>query len=369
MAMTIRLVKRNETEINVFLPYSEERVISIRKIKGRRWDQEQTCWIIPNTEDCIQKLIQLLSNEKIIFDASLGKIQRKPPLNSEGYLLVEVAEKMEKELKLRGYSFQSRKSYIGHLKRYVSYFENQEIAQLEEDEIKEYLLELMEKQQRSHSYVNQAVSSIKFFYRFVLKNTQLALHVPRPKKQNKLPQILSQQEVIRILETIKNPKHKAILFLIYSAGLRVSEVVKLKVEDVDSERMLIHIKQAKGRKDRYTMLSEVALETLRSYAKKYRPTDWLFPGEPEVKHITIRSVQKIFKKACNQAQIIKDVSVHSLRHSFATHLLEGGTDLRYIQELLGHKNSKTTEIYTHVSEKDFRKIQSPLDRLLNSKEN
>ena len=160
-----------------------------------------------------------------------------------------------------------------------------------------------------------------------------------------------------------NIKHKAILMLIYSAGLRVSEVVKLKPQDIDSQRKLVHIGNAKGRKDRYTLLSGIALETLRNYWGKYKPKKWLFQSQDKEKHITTRTVQRIFESACKKAGIRKEVSVHSLRHSFATHLLEQGTDLRYIQELLGHKSSKTTEIYTHVSNRDLKKIKSPLDNI------
>ena len=151
--------------------------------------------------------------------------------------------------------------------------------------------------------------------------------------------------------------------LIYSAGLRISEVVKLKPEDIDSKRMLIYIKEAKGRKDRYTMLSDKALQTLREYWKEYRPKKWLFSGQDKERHITTRTVGKIFSNVCRAVKILKSVSVHSLRHSFATHLLESGIDIRYIQEILGHKSSKTTEIYTHVSNKDIGKIKSSLDNL------
>lgn len=160
-----------------------------------------------------------------------------------------------------------------------------------------------------------------------------------------------------------NIKHKAILMIAYSSGLRVSEVVKLKAEDIDSKRMLIHIKGAKGRKDRYTLLSETVLETLRAYWRKYRPQKWLFEGAREGRYLSTRTADKIFVNACEKAGIKKEVSFHTLRHSFATHLLEGGTDLRYIQELLGHTHSKTTEIYTHVSTKSLGKIVSPIDTL------
>ncbi|HIC90998.1 MAG TPA: recombinase XerC [Syntrophaceae bacterium] len=167
-----------------------------------------------------------------------------------------------------------------------------------------------------------------------------------------------------MLSAPSNIKHKAILMLIYSAGLRVGEVVKLMIEDIDRERKLIRIKEAKGRKDRYTLLSDSILQVLRSYFKEYRPQKWLFPGAKQGRHISTRTVQAIFEQAKTKAGIKKDVSVHSLRHSLATHLLESGVDLRYIQELLGHKSSKTTEVYTHVSRKSLGLIKSPLDTLL-----
>lgn len=156
------------------------------------------------------------------------------------------------------------------------------------------------------------------------------------------------------------------MFLTYSAGLRVGEVVKLKAQDIDSHRMLIHVVQEKGQKDRYTILSEIALEQLRKYFKLYKPEEWLFPDQNDSEYITERTVQIVFENACILAKITKKVSIHSLRHSFATHLLDGGIDLRYIQELLWHSSSKTTEIYTHVTQKNISNIQSPLDKLLKS---
>jgi site-specific recombinase XerD len=219
--------------------------------------------------------------------------------------------------------------------------------------------------QYSHAYVNQALSAIKFLFSHVLNKEKILYEIPRPKKEKKLPNILSQDEVLAILDVISNLKHKAILYLVYSAGLRVGEVVRLKINDIDSQRMLIHIRQGKGRKDRYTVLSEITLNILRNYVKMEKPEDWLFPGGKAGSFLTERAVQKVFHKACLKANISKNVTVHSLRHSFATHLLEGGTDLRYIQELLGHKSSKTTEVYTHVTNASISRIKSPLDRMIN----
>jgi len=175
--------------------------------------------------------------------------------------------------------------------------------------------------------------------------------------------VLSKDEVTRLLDSVRNRKHRAILMLVYSAGLRVSEVVRLKLEDIDVRRRLIHIKGSKGRKDRYTLLSSVALEVLRDYYRFYRPRKWLFPGKRKDRHISARAVQKVVTATGKRAGIRKKLTTHTLRHSFATHLLENGTDLRYIQELLGHKSSKTTQIYTHVTRKDLVRIVSPLDRI------
>lgn len=200
------------------------------------------------------------------------------------------------------------------------------------------------------STLNIIISALKFYYGEVLQKNFI-YEIKRPKKDKKLPVVLGNEEVKRILNAISNIKHKVILMLVYSGGLQVGEIIKLRPEDIDSNRKLIYIRASKGRKDRYTLLSNVALQTLREYWKKEKPQKWLFPSWNKEKHITARTVQKIFQNACKKDGISKDVSVHSLRHSFATHLLESGIYLRYIQEPLGHKSSKTTEIYTHLSTK------------------
>ena len=186
--------------------------------------------------------------------------------------------------------------------------------------------------------------------------------IERPRSEHKLPNVLSEEEVMRIINNVQNIKHKAILLTIYSAGLRISEAVNLKIADIDSSRHLILIKGAKGKKDRNSLLSEKLLVYLRKYFLMYKPKVWLFEGQYGDQY-SETSIQHIFRKACNDAKIIKKATVHTLRHSFATHLLEHGTDLRYIQELLGHSSSKTTEIYTHITHKGMEQIKSPLDNL------
>lgn len=189
-----------------------------------------------------------------------------------------------------------------------------------------------------------------------------AIAPPRP-KERRLPTVLSAEEVRRLLAAVDNPKHLALLMLLYSAGLRAGEVVRLRVEDIDDDRGLVHVARGKGRKDRYTLLSTVARAAIADYRLRFRPGPWLFPGNRPGHHLSTRSLQKIVARARARAGITKRLTAHTLRHSFATHLLEAGIDLRYIQELLGHASSRTTEIYTHVSNRELSRIRSPLDAL------
>jgi site-specific recombinase XerD len=209
---------------------------------------------------------------------------------------------------------------------------------------------------------NQAINSIKFYYERVLGQARKVYFIERPQKEKFLPEVMSIEEVTILLKSISNLKHRAIIMTIYSGGLRISELINLKVKDIDGNRMQIRISQSKGKKDRYTLLSKKTLITLRQYFTEYKPKEWLFEGENGKKY-SDSSIYSIFKKALNDARIYKKVTVHGLRHSFATHLLESGTDLRYIQSLLGHSSSKTTEIYTHITTKGFDQIKNPLDGL------
>jgi integrase/recombinase XerD len=271
-------------------------------------------------------------------------------------------DKVRSELRLRNYSNKTIKSYTSCLRSFTRYFHPRHPRQIEETDIRTYLLYLLEEKRFSAATVNQVFNALRFLYVELYKMPFTIGSLPRPKKEKQLPVILSQEEVVKILNTVDNLKHKTLLMLIYSAGLRVGESVRLKVENIDSKRKLIYIKSAKGKKDRYTILSDIALENLRKYYKEYRPQEYLFEGAEGRSHISERSIQNVFERAVKFAGIKKAVTLHSLRHSFATHLLEGGTDLRYIQEILGHSSSKTTEIYTHVSQKTLGKIVSPLDK-------
>ena len=215
----------------------------------------------------------------------------------------------------------------------------------------------------SSSYQNQAVNAIKLFFKTIEGTTMDIDLIHRPKRQQILPNVLSKQEVKKILEAPSFIKHQAMLSLIYSCGLRCGEILRLKPEHVDSKRNILIIKQSKGSKDRITPLSDKTIEMLRAYFKAFKPKVYLFEGEKEGSPYTERSLQNVLKQCVAKAGIKKPVTLHWLRHSYATHLLENGTDLRYIQEILGHSSSKTTEIYTHVSTKSIQKITSPFDLL------
>jgi integrase/recombinase XerD len=269
-------------------------------------------------------------------------------------------------MRLRNYSHKTIKTYLSCLRGFVRHFSPRHPRTLTEEDIRSYLLFLLEKKHSSPAYVNQAFNALRYLY-VELYGMPFAIgNIPRPRGEKKLPTVMSQEEVLRLLAGIENLKHRTVLMLTYSAGLRVGEVVKLKVADIDSERKLIHVQCGKGKKDRYTLLSDVMLQELRRYYTAYKPREYLFEGAEGRKHLAERSIQNVFVRAARKAGIVKPVSVHSLRHSFATHLLENGTDLRYIQEILGHASSKTTEIYTHVSQKTLGKIVNPLDQAVES---
>ena len=357
--MSIRIERGKLGQLLLSFDYNEETVRKIKTIRGREWNPGEKKWILPDNESTMIRINELFSNTEILDYRQNNDNDIESDFFMELPRHNDIMDMLRDKLKLGGFSTKTIKSYLGHIRRYLEYYCN-ESNPFRKDLIEKYLLELLEEKNSSHSYVNQAISAIKFTIKS-FTDGDIDIRINRPKKERKLPEILSQNEVLKILNVLDNKKHRALLCTIYSAGLRVGEVVRLKINDIDSERMLIHIVQGKGKKDRYTTLSEVALVELRNYVKEYKPSMWLFPGQNPKDFITERTVQRVFENAKIKAGIKKNVSVHSLRHSFATHLLEGGIDLRYIQELLGHSSSKTTEIYTHVTKKSIQNIVSPLD--------
>ncbi|OGH93689.1 MAG: hypothetical protein A2538_00605 [Candidatus Magasanikbacteria bacterium RIFOXYD2_FULL_41_14] len=266
--------------------------------------------------------------------------------------------KLRQEMKLRNFSQKTIKSYLNYTIRFINW-SNRPIREVTGNDIRMFL-EFLVDNKSSASTVNTAYSALQFYFGNVL-GRNFFINIPRAKKSRYLPVVLSKQEVARLLAALTNPKHHCIVSLLYGAGLRVSEVVRIKMCDIDFDRMLLRVFQGKGKKDRLTLLPKSLHEILRKQNNVKKPTDYLFTHEHGVGRLTERTVQKVVSEASKRAGITKSVHPHILRHSFATHLLESGTDIRYIQELLGHANLQTTQIYTHVASNNLGEIKSPLD--------
>jgi site-specific recombinase XerD len=270
--------------------------------------------------------------------------------------------KLEDELRSRKYSPRTRNIYI-YFNRLLCRTLQKTPEEIHPEDITRFLATIEKNKEYSASSMNLAISSIKFFYHDVMKK-KIIDEQHRPYHDGDIPQVLSKEEIKKLLTLENNPKHRLLLMLAYSSGLRVSELVALKKEHIDSDRKVVYIRFGKGRKDRYTLLSEKVAEFISEYCTLYGIKTWLFPGQPPIRHLSTRSAQYIFEKAARRAEIHKKTSIHGLRHTFATHLLENGTDIRYIQSLLGHANIRTTERYTRVARRNALNIQSPLDSIL-----
>ncbi|MEP2772512.1 MAG: tyrosine-type recombinase/integrase [Fulvivirga sp.] len=268
-------------------------------------------------------------------------------------------EEYLQKLELKKYSINTARTYTGLFEGFINYYKDLSLLEIGEKEIRDYL-SYQASLGRSDSMLNQIINSIKFYYEVVLGMPNRFYDMERPLKREKLPEVLSRDEVQRILNFTHNIKHRCMLATIYSAGLRIGELLNLKIKDIDSSRMMIRIEGAKGGKDRYSLLSKSLIQDLRKYYKLFKPIEYLFEG-PQNKPYSSTSVRKILKRSCLKAGIRKRVYPHTLRHSFATHLLEQGTDLRSIQMLMGHNNLTTTEIYTHVANTTMNTIKNPLD--------
>jgi integrase/recombinase XerD len=269
-------------------------------------------------------------------------------------------DKMKKDMELKNLSERTIETYLKCMRNFVSHY-GKPPEEIGRKAIRDYLYYLLKVKNASQATINQHYSALKFFYQTTLGRDWDALKIPRSRRIKKLPVVLSKKEVWSVLSGIQNLKYKAILMTIYSGGLRLGEAIKLKVSDIDSQRMMIRVCQGKGNKDRYTLLGERALKVLRLYFKSHRPKEWLFPSYKKDQPIGPSSVQKVFHEAVVKTRIKKKASVHTLRHSFATHLLEAGVEIPYIQNLLGHSDSRTTSIYLHVARKRLSKVISPID--------
>ncbi|MEG8990280.1 site-specific tyrosine recombinase/integron integrase [Ignavibacteria bacterium 4148-Me] len=274
----------------------------------------------------------------------------------------EIIDKYEKILRLKNYSPKTEKAYLHHLNLFLDYISKSKISSVDSKILLDYFSYLKQTRKFSYSAIKQSLASVRFLFLDVLKKEIDFDFFVKIKKPNRLPNILTVEEVREIINSITNIKHRAIISTIYSCGLKISEVVNLKINDIDSSAMTVKIVNAKGGNDRIVMLSEKLLSLLREYFKEYKPKVYLFEGQKGEKYSS-RSIQKIFDNAVKKVGIKKKVTVHSLRHSFASHLLDNGTDIRLIQELLGHKHLSTTQIYTHISPFSIKKIKSPFDNI------
>jgi integrase/recombinase XerD len=276
--------------------------------------------------------------------------------------MTPLRRRMIEDMQLRNFSTGTITVYVNSVARLARHFGRSPEA-LGPEEVRAYLTHLIKERHVSWSYYNQILQAFRFLYNITLGRTEVLQHVACPKRPRRLPVVLSPEEVARFFAAVTGIRHRALLMTAYAAGLRISEVAALRVEDIDSRRMVIRVRQGKGRKDRYVMLSPRLLDLLRRYWKAARPRTWLFPGQDPDRPIGIRTVTRACRQALEASGLGKRVTVHTLRHSFATHLLEAGTDLRTIQVLLGHRCLRTTALYTHVSTAALQATASPFDRL------
>ena len=343
--------------------------VLVKELKDCRYSDALRIYFIPNTKKDLDALFALFKGVAWVDCRYFFEHTRSKQLNEERDVswvqkrtlapaLRTCPESYINKLVIKKYANNTIKVYVCCFERFINYF-SEDLDTLTVQDIRTYLRYLAD-QDSSNSYINQAINSIKFYFEVVLGMPHAYYDVERPRKQTKLPVVLSKEEVKRMLAGTKNLKHKCIIGLLYSSGMRRSELLDLKLDAIDSSRMVIHIKDAKGNKDRYTLLSSTILEDLRRYFKAYRPDNYLFES-PKKTSYSGSSVGIIVRDAGRRAKITKRVTAHTLRHSFATHLLEAGTDIRYIQMLLGHNSTRTTEIYTHIARNSFETIKNPLD--------
>jgi integrase/recombinase XerD len=373
---------------------------AIQKGAGAKWSTTNKCWYIPLSKESYNKLVAALKGKAVIerkeLDIFLRQQKRELPagkidnlststkqiltvsskplyvqsaiIRKRGYIQLvnaHIIPAMHQLLKLKAYSPSTIKTYLNEVTQLLNLLDNISADDLTQDQLKKYLVYCYEKLGLTENTLHSRINAMKFYYEQVLKREKFFWEIPRPKKRIQLPKLLNEKELSNLFNALNNKKHKAMLFTVYSSGLRVSEIVNLKIAHIDSGRMQILVSQAKGKKDRYVNLSPILLDILRKYIATYkpRPKVYLFESERTLDAYPIRTVQQIFYSAKDKAGILKEVGIHSLRHSFATHLLDKGTDIKYIKDLLGHFDIKTTERYLHVSKKQLVNIVSPFDDL------
>lgn len=326
-------------------------ITELRKaFPSAKWSNTQKAWHLPDIP-AVRTALNL--DQKEIGSDILSKIQ---PHNQNAFI------RYLDQLKLKAYSSNTIKTYATEFGHLLKTIQNYPVNDLSQERLRDYFLYCIEKEKIKENHLNSRINAIKFYYENVLHYPKMFFDIPRPKKPKLLPKMLSKNEIKRIFECTENPKHLLMLKLCYGMGLRVSEITNLKIEHINTSDMLVLISASKGKKDRYTNLPESVLILLREYYKEFKPKIYLFESQYGGQYTT-RSVQAVFKTAMRKAKIHKTIGIHGLRHSYATHLIESGADIRFLQELLGHNSLKTTQIYTHITDVSKSKIKSPLDNL------
>ena len=322
------------------------------KFSAARWSTSKKCWYLPDVNAVRNEIGMPPKTE--VGKAVIGQIH---PINQAAL------KRMHEQLLLKAYSANTIRTYCAEFSQLLYLLKDTPVDTLTPERLRSYLLYCVTKLKLSENLIHSRMNAVKFYFEQVLRREKMFFEeIPRPKKKSLLPKVLSKNDIAKIFAQVGNPKHLLMLKLCYGMGLRVSEIAKLKITDIDSRRMLVHIESAKGKKDRYVVLPSSILDDLRKYYRAYRPKVYLFEGQYSGQY-AIRSVQAVFKNAMQRARINKSVGIHGLRHSYATHLLECGTDMFFIQKLLGHKDIKTTEIYAKVSNRQLGNVKSPLDNL------
>jgi len=341
---------KGKSRIGVYFEKDKDLIIRIKKLVGVKWSQSLKVWHLPDTPEN-RKRFKL--PEKTIGKQAIAKIDEVNKKAYQNYIDM---------LYLKAYSPSTIKTYTVEFAQLLYLIKAKPIDEFSTEQLKSYLLYCLQILKLSENQVHSRINAIKFYYEKVLKRPGIVLDMPRPKKPSLLPKVINIEDIAKMIKQTENLKHKTILMLVYGMGLRVSEIINIRITDIDSKNMQVHIRAAKGKKDRYTNLPEAILPILRAYYVSYSPKKYLFEGQFGEQY-SVRSAQQVFKQSLARAKINKDTGIHSLRHSFATHLLEQGTDISYIQKLLGHNRIATTLIYAQVSKKDMKAVTSPLDKI------
>ena len=347
--------------------YDMEIIKLIKKFAGASWSCSLNSWYIPDKKFNLNSFIEAFKQFAFIDYSNLDDDEQISEVMNNGIKQnkknITLPKGYLELLKQKRYSDNTIRTYSKYFGDFIKHFSDHKLERISSDDINRYILELIESKGISTSQQNQRINAIKFYYEKVLRLEKKYYQIERPHKEKTLPDVLSKKEVGLMIKYSNNIKHKTIVSIIYSCGLRRNEAIKIQLKDIDSKRMLIKIRGAKGKKDRYVQLSPSMLKLLREYYKEYKPNQWLFEGQKAGQY-SPESISQVIKAAARKSGIKKRVYPHILRHSYATHQLEQGVDIRYIQQWLGHESLKTTQRYTHVSEQNFKNFKNPIDELL-----